>query len=46
MPSGAFGMLREHSQHSGHKVADVAEAIVESHQLLIAGRPGVAAGAT
>jgi response regulator NasT len=30
----AFRMLREHSQHSGHKVADVAQAIVESHQLL------------
>jgi response regulator NasT len=31
---GAFRMLREHSQHSGHKVADVAQAVVESHQLL------------
>jgi AmiR/NasT family two-component response regulator len=31
---GAFAMLREHSQHSGHKVADVAQAVVESHQLL------------
>ena len=31
---GAFRMLREHSQRSGHMVADVAEAIVESHQLL------------
>ena len=31
---GAFRMLREHSQHSGHKLADVAQAIVESHQLL------------
>jgi AmiR/NasT family two-component response regulator len=32
---GAFRMLREHSQHSGRKVADVAQAIVESHQLLV-----------
>ena len=32
----AFGMLREHSQHNGHKVADVADAIVQSHLLLVA----------
>jgi AmiR/NasT family two-component response regulator len=31
----AFRMLREHSQHSGRKVADVAQAVVESHQLLV-----------
>src|SRR6059058_2843897 len=31
----AFEMLREHSQHNGHKVVDVAEAIVESHLLLL-----------
>src|SRR5206468_12673766 len=31
----AFGMLREHSQHNGHKVADVAAAIVDTHQLLM-----------
>lgn len=31
----AFEMLREHSQHNGRKVADVARAIVESHQLLV-----------
>jgi response regulator NasT len=36
----AFRMLREHSQHSGHKVADVAQAIVESHQLLGSAAPG------
>jgi AmiR/NasT family two-component response regulator len=30
----AFGMLREHSQHSGHKLSDVAAAILESHLLL------------
>jgi two-component system, response regulator / RNA-binding antiterminator len=35
----AFQMLRDHSQHNGRKVADVATAIVESHLLLI---PGVA----
>jgi AmiR/NasT family two-component response regulator len=31
----AFEMLREHSQHNGRKVAHVARAIVESHQLLV-----------
>src|SRR5581483_2152462 len=31
----AFEMLREHSQHNGHKVADVAGAIIESHRLLV-----------
>jgi AmiR/NasT family two-component response regulator len=31
----AFEMLRSHSQHNGRKVADVAEAIVESHLLLL-----------
>jgi AmiR/NasT family two-component response regulator len=30
----AFEMLREHSQNSGHKLADVAAAIVDSHILL------------
>ena len=30
----AFEMLRDHSQHNGHKVVDVAQAIVESHLLL------------
>jgi response regulator NasT len=33
----AFEMLRDHSQHKGRKVADVATAIVESHLLLIPG---------
>ena len=32
----AFGMLRDHSQHNGHKVVDVAQAIVDSHLLLLA----------
>jgi two-component system, response regulator / RNA-binding antiterminator len=31
----AFEMLREHSQHTGHKLVDVAKAIVESHLLLM-----------
>src|SRR5437868_664531 len=30
----AFDMLREHSQHNGRKVVDVAQAIVDSHLLL------------
>jgi hypothetical protein len=28
-------MLRDHSQHNGHKLADVAAAIVDSHLLLV-----------
>ncbi|MGZ4389422.1 MAG: ANTAR domain-containing response regulator [Gaiellaceae bacterium] len=32
----AFSMLRDHSQHNGHKLADVAAAIVDSHVLLAA----------
>ena len=31
----AFAMLRDHSQHNGHKLADVAAAIIESHLLLM-----------
>src|SRR6478735_6016266 len=31
----AFDMLRDHSQHNGHKIADIAVAIVESHLLLL-----------
>jgi response regulator NasT len=31
----AFEMLREHSQHNGHKLVDVAAAIVDSHQLMM-----------
>jgi len=34
----AFEMLRDHSQHSGRKLVDVAQAIVDSHLLLV--RPG------
>src|SRR6202795_4822518 len=31
----AFGMLRDHSQHNGNKLFDVATAIVDSHLLLV-----------
>jgi AmiR/NasT family two-component response regulator len=31
----AFEMLRDHSQHNGRKVVDVAQAIVDSHLLLL-----------
>jgi AmiR/NasT family two-component response regulator len=31
----AFDMLRDHSQHDGHKVIDIAQAIVDSHLLLL-----------
>jgi response regulator NasT len=36
----AFGMLREHSQARGHKLGEVAAAIVESHLLLVPRGPG------
>jgi AmiR/NasT family two-component response regulator len=35
----AFEMLRDHSQHNGNKLADVAAAIVNSHLLLIPQTP-------
>jgi AmiR/NasT family two-component response regulator len=35
----AFEMLRSHSQHNGRKIIDVAEAIVESHLLLLPSLP-------
>ena len=31
----AFEMLRDHSQHNGRKLSDVAAAVVESHLLLL-----------
>jgi AmiR/NasT family two-component response regulator len=31
----AFEMLKDHSQHGGRKLIDVAEAVVESHVLLL-----------
>jgi response regulator NasT len=36
----AFDMLRDHSQHNGKKLADVAAAVVGSHQLLMPPVPG------
>jgi AmiR/NasT family two-component response regulator len=35
----AFEMLRDHSQHNGNKLVDVAEAIVNSHLLLLPPSP-------
>jgi AmiR/NasT family two-component response regulator len=32
---GAFKLLRDHSQHSGRKLADLADAVVQSHLLLL-----------
>ena len=31
----AFEMLRDHSQHNGNKLADVAASVIDSHQLLM-----------
>src|SRR5438876_7165625 len=31
----AFDLLRNHSQHNGHKLVDIAQAIVDSHLLLL-----------
>lgn len=31
----AFGMLRDHSQHNGRKISDIATAVIESHVLLL-----------
>jgi AmiR/NasT family two-component response regulator len=39
---GAFEMLRDHSQHNGRKLVDVAQAIVDSHLLLLAPTPAPA----
>src|SRR3989440_4755027 len=35
----AFEMLRDHSQHNGRKLIDIAEAVVESHLLLLPPAP-------
>jgi response regulator NasT len=35
----AFGMLRDHSQHNGNKLVDVATAVVDSHLLLVPATP-------
>ena len=40
----AFAMLRDHSQKSGQKLADVAAAIVDSHLLLLPQAAGAAGG--
>jgi AmiR/NasT family two-component response regulator len=39
----AFDMLRDHSQHNGRKLADVAQAVVDSHLLLLPPSPERAA---
>ena len=39
----AFEMLRTHSQRNGHKVVDVAQAIVDSHLLLLSPLPATPA---
>jgi response regulator NasT len=41
----AFEMLRSHSQRNGRKLIDVAEAVVESHLLLLPRPPRTAIGA-
>ena len=43
----AFEMLRDHSQHNGQKLVDIAQAIVDSHLLLLPSlaQPVVAPGA-
>ena len=38
----AFEMLRSHSQRNGGKLIDLAEAVVHSHRLLVAGKPSSA----
>jgi response regulator NasT len=35
----AFAMLREHSQHTGRKIVEVAASIVDSHVLLLPPQP-------
>ncbi len=40
----AFEMLRDHSQHNGRKLSDVAAAVVESHLLLLPRAPAQPAG--
>jgi AmiR/NasT family two-component response regulator len=39
----AFAMLRDHSQHNGNKLVDVAAAIVDSHLLLVPSVPQASA---
>jgi AmiR/NasT family two-component response regulator len=40
----AFERLRDHSQHNGRKLSDVAAAVVDSHLLLLPPRQLPAAG--
>jgi len=40
----AFELLRDHSQHNGRKLVDVAQAIVDSHLLLLVPVPASASG--
>ena len=35
-------MLRDHSQHTGRKLADIAAAVTESHRLLVPELPQAA----
>ena len=35
----AFELLRDSSRHNGHKVSDIAEAIIQSHTLLLPPSP-------
>jgi AmiR/NasT family two-component response regulator len=42
----AFEMLRDHSRHNGHKLVDVAQAIVDSHLLLLPPMPQPASPGT
>jgi response regulator NasT len=35
----AFEMPRDHSRHNGHKLVDIAQAVVDSHLLLLAPAP-------
>jgi AmiR/NasT family two-component response regulator len=37
----AFAMLREHSQHTGRKIVEVAASIVDSHVLLLPPQPAL-----
>ena len=41
----AFEMLRDHSRHNGHKLVDIAQAVVDSHLLLLPPIPQPAAAA-
>lgn len=42
--TAAFEMLRDHSQHTGRKLFDIAQALLDSHVLLPPGRTAALAG--